>query len=163
MLATPVASLDVLQKTGRDEDSHGDEMKLRADSPAIIDYVCILKNCKRGGKKKEDCKGEGEWVTWEQEKGNRGIMDGIQTAQCSTICSSCDDLVKDVFQCIYLATAYARVVLKQRPPGLGRNRGQIEEMVETEKELYKKAKSGEEVRIGMDPLRRVCPTEKGLV
>ncbi len=90
-------------------------------------------------------------------------MDGIQTAQCSTICSSCNDLVKDIFQCICLAAAHARVVPKQRPLGLGRNGDQIKEMVETEKEPFKKAKSGEEVPIGMDPLRGVCPTEKGLV
>ncbi len=29
-----------------------------------------------------------------------------------------------------------KTVLKQEPPGLGRNEGQIEELVETEKELY---------------------------
>jgi hypothetical protein len=52
------------------------------------------KGCK---KKKENYKGESEWVTWEQEKGNRGGMDVIQTVQCSIICSSCNGLVKDVF------------------------------------------------------------------
>jgi hypothetical protein len=50
------------------------------------------------------------------KKGNKGIMEGIQTAQCSTICSSCD-LIKDVVQWIYLAMAFAQVVLKHRPPG----------------------------------------------
>jgi hypothetical protein len=39
-------------------------------------------NGKGCGKTKEDHRGEGEWLTWEQEKENRGIMDGIQTAQC---------------------------------------------------------------------------------
>jgi hypothetical protein len=98
-------------------------------------------------------------VTWEQEKGSREVVDVIQTVQCSTSCSSCGSLVKDVC----LATAHGRVVLKQRPPGLGRNGDQIEEMVETEKGLYKKAKSGEEVRIAMGPLRGVCQTKKSLV
>jgi hypothetical protein len=87
-------------------------------------------------------------------------MDGNQTTKCSTICSSCNDLVKVVFQCIYLVTAHAWVVLKQGPPGLGRNGGQIEEMMETEKELSKEAKSREEVRIGIDPLRGVCLTRE---
>ncbi len=48
----------------------------------------------------------------------------------------------------------------QRPLGLERSEDQIGEMVEDEKKLYKKAKSGEEVRIGMDPLRGVCKMEK---
>ncbi len=52
-----------------------------------------------------------------------------------------------------------KTVLKQGPPGLRRNEGQIEEMVETEKELYKEAKPRDEVRIGMYPLRGMCPTE----
>jgi hypothetical protein len=33
-------------------------------------------------------------------------------------------------------------------------------MMETEEELHKKAKSGDEVRIGLDPLGGVCPTRK---
>jgi hypothetical protein len=36
-----VAPLDALQKRGRADDGRGDEKKLRADSPAIIDYVCM--------------------------------------------------------------------------------------------------------------------------
>jgi hypothetical protein len=48
--------------------------------------------------------GGGEWVTQEQEKGSRGVMDVIQTVQCSTICSSCGSLVKIVFQHICLVS-----------------------------------------------------------
>jgi hypothetical protein len=92
----------------------------------------------------EDHRGESEWVTWEQEKGSREVMDVIQTVQCSTMYSSCGSLVKDVFQCICLVTAHSQVVPKQRPLGLGRNGDQIGEMVETTEELYKKTKSGEE-------------------
>ncbi len=55
------------------------------------------KNGKGCEKTTEDHRGEGKWVTWEQEKENRGIMDVIQTVQSSTICSSCSSLVKDVF------------------------------------------------------------------
>ncbi len=79
--------------------------------------------------KKEDHNGEGEWEAWEQEKGSREAMDVIQTVQCSTICSSCGCLVKDVFQCFCLAPAHAPVVLKQRSLVLGRNGDQIKEMV----------------------------------
>jgi hypothetical protein len=96
-------------------------------------------------------RGEGEWVTWEQEKESRRFIDVIQTVQCSTIRSSCGSLVKSVFQRICLVTAHARVVSKQRPLGLERNGDQVAETVETEEELYKKTESEDEVRIGMDP------------
>ncbi len=43
--------------------------------------------------------------------------------------------------------------MHQRPLGLERNKDFTEKVVETEKELYKKAKSGEELRTGMGPLR----------
>jgi hypothetical protein len=63
-----VAPLDVLQKTGRADDGHGDEKKPRADSSAIIDHVCLLKNCRKSyKKKKEDYKGEGECLTWSKK------------------------------------------------------------------------------------------------
>jgi hypothetical protein len=52
-----------------------------------------------------------------------------------------------------------KTVVKQRPPCPGRNGGQIEKMVETEKELYKEAKPRDEVWISMEPLRGVCPME----
>jgi hypothetical protein len=99
--------------------------------------------------------GESEWVTWEQEKGNRRVTNTFQTVQCSTIGSSCGILVKGVFRHICLVTAHAWVVPKQRPLGLERNGGQIEEMVETEEEPYKKTRSEDEVRIGIDLLRGV--------
>jgi hypothetical protein len=41
------APLDAMQNRGRDNDGYGDGKKMIADSPAIIDYVCILKSCKR--------------------------------------------------------------------------------------------------------------------
>jgi hypothetical protein len=56
--------------------------------------------------------------------------------------------------------AHALNVLKQRTLGLERNGDQIEETTETGKELYKKTRSQDKVRIGMDPLREVCPTEE---
>jgi hypothetical protein len=48
------APLDALQYTRGADDGHGDGKKLRADSPARIDYICILKSCKRGWEEKTD-------------------------------------------------------------------------------------------------------------
>jgi hypothetical protein len=51
-----VAPLAALWNPEEADDGHGDEKKLRADSPAIFeifDYACILKSCKKGlGRKK---------------------------------------------------------------------------------------------------------------
>jgi hypothetical protein len=44
-------------------------------------------------RKLEEGRGEGEWVTWEQEKGSRRVMSVVQTIQCPTICSSYDILL----------------------------------------------------------------------
>jgi hypothetical protein len=63
----------------------------------------------------------------------------VQLFVYHVICSP----VENVFQCMYLATAHAPEAL-----GLERNEDQVGEMVENEKELYKKTKAGEEVRIG---------------
>ncbi len=65
-----------------------------------------------------------------------------------------------MFRHICLVTAHAPAAPKQRPLGLERNRDHIEETVETEEELYRKMRSEDEVRISMDPLRGVCPTEE---
>ncbi len=65
-----------------------------------------------------------------------------------------------MFRHICLVTAHARAAPKQRPLGLERNRDHIEVTVETEEELYRKTRSEDEVRISMDPLRGVCPTEE---
>jgi hypothetical protein len=43
------APLDALQNPGRADDGRRDGKKMRADSPAIIDYVCIIKTCKMVG------------------------------------------------------------------------------------------------------------------
>jgi hypothetical protein len=42
-MAAPLATL---RDRGEADESHEDEEKLRADSPAIFDYACILKCCK---------------------------------------------------------------------------------------------------------------------
>jgi hypothetical protein len=65
-----------------------------------------------------------------------------------------------VFQCTCLVTGHAHEVPKQKPLGLERNGGQVEEMAEAEEELCKRTGSGDEVRIGMGSLRGVCPTRK---
>ncbi len=102
-------------------------------------------------------RGEGEWGTWEQEKESKEIMSVIQTIQCSTICSSCGSC--QGFVPMYLLfNSTCTWSQKQKSLGLGRNGGQVEEMVETEEELCKKMWSGEEVWIGMDLLRGVCLT-----
>jgi hypothetical protein len=49
-----VAPLGVLKKTEGADDSHGDQKKMRADNPAIVDYVCILKDCRRDWEEKVD-------------------------------------------------------------------------------------------------------------
>ncbi len=46
------AALDDLQNTGGADDGYGDEKKLRADSPAMVDCLCILKSCERGWEEK---------------------------------------------------------------------------------------------------------------
>jgi hypothetical protein len=46
------APLNALQNPGRADDGCGDGKKMRADSPAIVDYVCILKSCKRDWEEK---------------------------------------------------------------------------------------------------------------
>jgi hypothetical protein len=122
---------------------------------------CVIKrlgNMNGRGYKKAtwEHRGEGEWVTWEQEKESKKVMSVIQILRCSIICSSCGDLVKGESQCTDLAIVHAYGVPKQMPLGLERNGGQIGETAETEEELYKKTRSGEEVRISMDPLRGVC-------
>jgi hypothetical protein len=43
-MAAPLAAL---WNPGEADDGCGDEKKLRADSPAIFDYACILKSCIR--------------------------------------------------------------------------------------------------------------------
>jgi hypothetical protein len=74
------APLPTLQCPGEAGDGRGNENKLRADSPAVIDYVCILKSCKRGCEKTTgDHRKEGKWVSWEQEKESRKVMSVIQT------------------------------------------------------------------------------------
>jgi hypothetical protein len=71
-------------------------------------------------------------------KRNPKVMNIIQASQCSTVC--------------HVVIILSRVC--------SQNGGQIEETAETEEELYKKTRSKEEVRIGMDPLRGVCLTGK---
>jgi hypothetical protein len=44
------APLNALQNPGRADDGRGDGKKMRADSPAIVDYVCILKSLSAAGK-----------------------------------------------------------------------------------------------------------------
>jgi hypothetical protein len=35
------------EETEGPDDGHGDGRKMKANSPAIVNYVCILKNCRR--------------------------------------------------------------------------------------------------------------------
>jgi hypothetical protein len=65
-----------------------------------------------------------------------------------------------VFRCIYFVTTHAQEASKQRLLGLERNGDQMEGMAETEKELHRKTRSEDKGRIGMDPLKGVCPTEE---
>jgi hypothetical protein len=79
--------LVALQDPGGASDGRGDEKKLRDDSPAVIDYACILKSCKSNCEKTMgEHREEGKWVSWEQEKESREVMSVIQTVQCVTIC-----------------------------------------------------------------------------